>query len=424
MEKTLRSAVILGLIVSLGFLVILPSGYATSEPGESVKIGAIFPVTGSLALLGEQSFRGAELARLDQNKKGGLFGKQIEFVKSDAPDAKAAVAEAERLITVEKMKVILGTYSSSLSAVASEVAERNGVIYWEQGAVADDITKRGFKYLFRTAPRASDHGISAVKLVSEVFAPKVGLKVSDVKMAIIYEDSLWGTSQSQFVREGAKGLGIKIVADESYSSKAVDLTPLVMRLKQAKPDVIIATQYANDAVLFQKQAKELNLYVKAFIGTGGGTNLASFQEALGPIADGVLNVGFGNMTTNPKMVPEMGKVLKAYRETYKEEPPSIYPFVNYTGTMFLFDTIKKAGSMEPDKIRQAAMTMDVPLGKSATGWGLKFAPVGDPNAGQNMRAIIFAEQWQKGRLVTIYPDAARPSGIEVILPLPPWSKRQ
>jgi branched-chain amino acid transport system substrate-binding protein len=420
MGKIIKSTVML--ILSLNFLVVLPLGYA-ANPGEGAKIGAIFPITGSLALLGEQSFRGAELARLEQNRKGGLLGKQIEFAKVDAPDAKAAVAEAERLITGEKIKVILGTYSSSLSAAASEVAERNGVIYWEQGAVADDITKRAFKYLFRTAPRASDHGIAAVKFVSDVIAPKIGVKVSDLKIAIIYEDSLWGTSQSQFVREGAKGIGFKIVADESYSAKAVDLTPMVMRLKQAKPDVIIATQYANDSVLFQRQAKELNLYAKSFVGTGGGTGLASFQEALGTAAEGVMNVGFGNMTTNPKMVPDMARVAKAYRETYKEEPPSIYPFVNYTGTMFLFDTISKAGSLEPDKIRQAALTMDVPLGKSVTGWGLKFAPPGDPHAGQNMRAIVYIEQWQKGKVVTVYPDQARPTGVQVILPLPPWTKR-
>jgi branched-chain amino acid transport system substrate-binding protein len=99
---------------------------------ETVQIGALFPFSGELALLGQESFNGATIASDMVNEKGGIWGKQIEWIKGDAVDPKAAMAECERLISVKGMKIILGTYSSSRSYAASEVAERNKVIYWEQ----------------------------------------------------------------------------------------------------------------------------------------------------------------------------------------------------------------------------------------------------------------------------------------------------
>ncbi|MBW1911979.1 MAG: ABC transporter substrate-binding protein, partial [Deltaproteobacteria bacterium] len=121
---------------------------------DRVKIGALFPFSGPLALLGQETFNGATIAVDIVNEKGGIWGKQIEWVKGDAVDPKKAMTECERLISVKGMKIIFGTYSSSRSYAASQVAERNKVIYWEQGAIADPITERGFKYLFRNICRA------------------------------------------------------------------------------------------------------------------------------------------------------------------------------------------------------------------------------------------------------------------------------
>src|SRR5512136_2594367 len=92
------------------FLMFLATVPALAE--EMIRIGTLYPMTGPLALLGTEEWRGAEVARVAQNEKGGVLGKKIQFVRADAPDAKAATAEAERLITVEKVKVIVGSYSS------------------------------------------------------------------------------------------------------------------------------------------------------------------------------------------------------------------------------------------------------------------------------------------------------------------------
>ena len=152
--------------------------------GDTIKIGAIYPLTGGMALLGEESWRGAEVARVLQNKKGGVLGKQIEFVRGDAPDANAAVSQANRLISSQRLQILIGTYSSPLAFAASEVAERNQVIYWEMGGISDPIVERGFKYLFRITPMGSNYGGKAAEYSKEVLAPKFGIAPDKLKISI------------------------------------------------------------------------------------------------------------------------------------------------------------------------------------------------------------------------------------------------
>lgn len=138
-----------------------------------------------MARTGLECVTGVEIAREVQNERGGILGRSIEYVPGDAVDAKAAMTEGERLISLEGMKVIMGTMSSSCSYAASEVAEKEGVIYWETHAVADKITARGFKYLFRMVPSSSSYGAFHAKFAKHVGAERV---------AIIGKDSLFGTN--------------------------------------------------------------------------------------------------------------------------------------------------------------------------------------------------------------------------------------
>jgi branched-chain amino acid transport system substrate-binding protein len=158
----------------LGLAVVCFSlGIAGTAIGQdAIRIGTLYPFTGPLAMLGTEEWRGAETARVFQNEKGGVLGKKIEFVKADAPDAKAATSEAERLITVEKVKIITGSYSSSIAYASTPVAEKYQVIYFEQGGIADNITQRGFKYLFRNNPLASDFGIRAIDLCEQALGQR------------------------------------------------------------------------------------------------------------------------------------------------------------------------------------------------------------------------------------------------------------
>jgi len=394
--------------------------------GAEVKIGALFPFSGPMALLGEETFRGAEVARELVNEKGGVAGQKVVYVKADAPDATAAVSEAERLITVEQVKVILGSYSSSLSYAASEVAERNRVIYWEQGAIADPITERGFRYLFRTLPRASQFGILAAEYAANVVAPRLKLDPKKMTVGIIFEDTLYGTTVGSYAQRRAKELGLKVVAAETYSQKSVDLSPIVLKLKALKPDVIIATQYISDGILFWRQAKELGLNVKAMIGTGAAHGLPDFVEALGDDANFILDVdpavGINQKALTPRAQAELREFQRRFQAKYGRMP-AVHATLGYVGAMILLrDVLPKAGGLDPEKIREAALKVDIPEGDTVMGWGVKFAGPDHKSAGTNLRAWPVMMQWQERKLHVVYPEKL--ATRRVILPLPTWEERK
>ena len=389
---------------------------------DAIRIGNLYPLTGPLALFGNEEWRGAETARVVQNEKGGVLGKKIEYVKADAPDAKAATTEAERLITVEKVKVIVGSYSSSIAYASTAVAEKYGVICFEMGGIADAITERGFKYTFRINPLASDFGIRAIELSEKTICPKLGLKPQDTRVAVIYEDTLYGTTVGTSAVKNGKARGFKIVADEPYSAKAVDLSSLVMKLKAAQPHIIVATSYLNDAILFWRQARELKLNVKAMIGCGGGHGTKDAADALGNDINYIFNVDITQpRNTNEKFCPGITDYSNRYQKIFGYPPKSGHSLRAYMGVTVLWDVIKRAKSMDPEAIRKAALETDIPEGTTPTGWGVKFAPPGHPSMGTDLRAKPIVMQWFNQDQYAVWPAAAAVK--EMVIPLPTWEER-
>ncbi|QCS62577.1 hypothetical protein EC609_08580 [Achromobacter denitrificans] len=236
-----------------------------------IKIGVVLPLTGPLASLGNDVNRGFELARDLVNEKGGVAGEKIVLLTTDVPGSNEAASQAMRLINRDGVKVLVGSYASSISFAASQVAERNGVIYVEQGAVADDITRRGFKNLFRFIYPASELGKGSAQYATDVILPKLGVPLEKARVAILNEDSSYGAAVADGARKWLKEKGVQIVDESSYSYKTTDLSSLVQRLKSSNPDVIVACSYTPDGILFWRQAREANLNVKAMIGNGGPT---------------------------------------------------------------------------------------------------------------------------------------------------------
>lgn len=368
-----------------------------------VKIGALYPFSGGLALLGDESFRGLEIAIEERNAAGGLKKQKIEIVKGDAVEPNQAVGEARRLTSVDKVPVIFGTYSSSLSIAATQVAELAGVPYFELGAISDPITERGFKNVYRTNPTARDFASRMVDAVSEALAPALGVDAKSLKVAIIHEDSLYGQTVAGYQTARAKEKGVNVVETLPYSAKSVDLTPVILRLKSAGVDVVLQTSYQNDTVLFFRQMKEQGFKPKAMIGAGGGYSLRDTMLAIGAEhMEGALNVDFTQFRTNPKAAPGVDDFVKKYQAKYGTAPRSGHSLANYMGARVFLDAMEKAPDLKAASIRSAVMAVDVPVGATATGWGAKFA-----ESGQNSRAVPFLMQWQGGELVTVFPaDAA------------------
>ena len=367
-----------------------------------VKFGALYPFSGGLALLGEESFRGVELAVEEINAAGGIQGEQIELVRGDAVDNNQAIGEARRLISREGVKAILGTYSSSRSIAASQVAELSGIPYFELGAVADEVTGRDLQYLFRTNPTAETMGIMSIDMILDEIAPGLGVEASDLVIGVIHEDSAYGTSVAGHQEEYGAEKGLNIVTVQGYPSSTVDMSSLVLDLKDRGVNIVLQTSYQNDSVLFLNQAAEAGFEPDAIIGGGGGYSLTATEEAVGELMEGVLDVDFTQYAVNTEFTPGLEAFLAAYQDKYGEDPRSGHSLNNYVGAMAVLEGIDAGEGFEPDQIVAAVKAIDIPSGETAAGYGVHF---GEQN--QNDRAMMMGMQWQGGKLVTVYPrDAA------------------
>jgi branched-chain amino acid transport system substrate-binding protein len=401
------------LLVAMVF-VFFPYSIFAADP--VIKLGTIFSRTGPIANLGIESWRGSEMARIIQNEKGGILGKKIVFVDADAPDAKAAVAETERLCTVEKVPAILGSFSSSICFAASAKAEQYKVVYWELGASAKKITERGLKYLFRTCQHGDGGGEQQLQFVAEVLAPRLGKNKNTIRIASVYEDSGYGGAWAAGINEMAKKMGVKLVLDEVYNHKATDLSSLVMRIKAANPDVIIESSYENDAILLFRQTREMGLKIKMFVGSGGGMNLPGYRQGAGDGVDNhVCNVGFPGYNLNPKFAKGIEKLIDLYKKTFKQEPEGVFSLVNYMGTMALWDVIQRAGSLDSEALVKAARETNISGNDTILRYGIKFAPPGSPNMGQNILSHFFVTQWQDAKLHIVWPDDAATPGRKLVV---------
>lgn len=403
-------------LTGIGIIILTLMVGSTAWAQDTWRIGTILPVTGSLSKNGVKNFDGVKIATAMINDQGGVLGKKIELVSADAPDPQAAASEANRLINNENITCIMGTQASSLSMAATVVAEKNKVFYLENEGVSGLITARGFKYLVRTTFSGSMMATQMVDYTAEVLAPrKLGKEAKDLRLAIIHEDGGFGTSSSKGLAKRAKELGLNVVATEAYSAKTADLSGLILKLKQKKPDVILAAQYINDAILFHRQAREYR-FKPIVLGTTAGQGNPDFYKALGEDANGVLAGGIPSEISIKGLGADQKKdadeFVRRYREAHNGEYPNPTSFIGFAGAWILYKHIlPKAGSLDPDKLRAAAASLDIKPGAGVLNWGIKFASEGKI-MGQNIYSSAGINQWQNGEIKLIYPTEVASSDLK------------
>lgn len=367
-----------------------------------VKLGALYPFSGSLALLGDESYRGLEIAVAERNAAGGLKGEQIKLLKADAVDAGQAVGAARKLTSVENVTAVFGSYSSALAFAATQVTELAGVPYFELGAVSDSITERDLKYVMRSNPTAKNFAEGTITAITKIVGPALKVDPKQLKVAIIHEDALYGTTIANFQKTMAQEQGLNVVEVLPYSAKAVDLSSLILRLKGSQADVVLQTSYQNDTTLFFRQIREAGFKPKAVIGAGGGYSMQDTLKVVGAEnMEGILDVDFPQFQTNEAGAPGISAFSKAYKDRYGADPRSGHSLVNYVGAKIFLDAMESSESLEADALRASVAKVDIPVGQTAAGMGAKFAA-----NGQNERANTAIMQWQDGVLKTVYPESA------------------
>ncbi|MFY9771196.1 MAG: ABC transporter substrate-binding protein [Xanthobacteraceae bacterium] len=401
---------------------LLAIAQAQAEAAENVKIGVIYPLTGNAASAG-QSAKDAvnlgveivntahpELKALPLGATAGLpnlGGAKIELDEADHQgNPQVGQQQTLRLITQDHVVAMLGSYHSSVSLVATAAAERQGIPYLVADSVALNITGRGFKWTFRTTPIASDFAKAYAGFLSDL--RKSGRKID--KIAIVNENTDYGTSVAGSILEAAKAANITVAAQIPYNANSSDVSAQVIQLKTAQPDVVIFISYTADTILYFRTMKNLDYLPPIIIGDDAGFSDPTFVPNVGDLAQGAINrsaFDIGKPGSNSYIVNQL---FKAKYGRDLDDTSARW----MQGFFVLADAINRAGSSEPDKIQAALQATDLKADQLMIGYnGVKF-----DSTGQNTLASTFLIQLQGKQYVSVWPSSLATGKLE--LPMKGW----
>jgi branched-chain amino acid transport system substrate-binding protein len=397
---------------------------------EPIKIGVLLPFTGPLAKNGIENWEAMQIARDMINERGGINGRKIEYVQGDATTPNAAISETERLISKDGIKITTGSFASPIAIAVSQAAERHSVFHWETTGAAEVITHRGFKYTFQVGAPARKYGQAAIDFVLNDLAKRLNKPVADLKIALLWENRAFGKSVGDGIRTYSQTKGIKLVYDEGYDQTATDMTPIVQKLKDMTPDILIAISFPNDAILFQRKAKELDFNVGAFVGVSAGYSSPDLRDSIGDSVVGIFVADFPPKVNANVLKPEVKTVAEEFYKRYEakmKRAPAGHAAAGFSAIWALFtEVLPKAKAYEPDELRDIALKLDLPEGSLVNGSGIKFTNFDVPDdlkgAGENLRASIGVWQWTKASNEQVYPPELA-THEAVMVPLPKWSNR-
>ena len=409
---------------------VLTAGLVQANAQETIKIGVLLPLTGPFAKNGIENWEAMQIARDMINEKGGVNGRKIEYLQGDATNPNAAISETERLITKEGIKITTGSFASPLAIAVSQASERHGVFHWETTGAAEIITRRGFKHTFQVGAPARKYGQAAVDFILDDLAKRLNKPVNSLKIALLWENRAFGKSVGDGIRAYTESKGIKLAYDEGYDQFATDMTPIVQKLKDSTPDIVIAISFPNDAILFQRKAKELDFNVAAFIGVSAGYSSPDLRTSIGDMVNGIFVADFPPKVNPAVLNAETKKVADEFYKRYEakmKRPPAGHATAGFSAIWALFtEVLPKAKTYEPGELREIALKLDLPDGSLVNGSGVKFTNFDwaddAKDAGQNLRASIGVWQWTKAGNEEVYPPKLATAPAEMV-PLPPWSKR-
>jgi branched-chain amino acid transport system substrate-binding protein len=384
---------------------------ALGEAQPAIRVGASMAQTGSLAVPGQNMLRGYRLCIKHANDKGGVLGRRIELiVEDDRSTGSTAAVIYEKLISQDKVDAILGPYSSPLTEAMADVAERHRMAMVAAGGAATSIFKKGRRYVFGIHSPAEAYLGGLIEL-----AASRGLKT----VAVIHEETLLQKSIGLGALELARKLGLRVVLDESYP-KEPDFRAILRRVKAANPDVLAAASY--EAVTVTRLLKELDINPKMF---GGTVEVAfpGFYEALGRDAEFVygasqwepdlVTLRAGGLIPVARQYPGAREFVESHRKEFPDADLSYHSAQGYGGCQVLVEAIRRAGSVDSERLRDAILALDF----NTVFGAFKVDAHGQQIAHRN---VLF--QWQDGKKVIVWPEELAPGTPR--FPTPSWSQRR
>ena len=372
-----------------------------------VKVGAIYPLSGNAANAGKSALDAVELAvelvntlhpelaSLPSVGKGGLSnlgGAKIQLISADHQGKpEEGQSQTLRLITQEHVAALIGAYQSNVSFTATAVSERQGIPFVVGDSVASNITSRGFKWLVRVTPIASDFAKNYMEYLGDM--KKAGQKVDSI--AIVNENTDYGTSVGASLAAQAKSHGIEVAAQIPYNANSTDVSAQVLQLKDKNPDCVIFVSYTADSILYLKTMRNLNYLPPMIIGDDSGFSDPAFIPAVGDLAQGVMNRSAWAVGKPGSVTARINELFKA-KTGHELDDTSAR---SMQAMLVLADAINRAGSTAPEKIMAALRATDLNQDQIMMGYrGVKFDEVGE-----NSLAATYLVQLQGKDYVSVWP---------------------
>jgi branched-chain amino acid transport system substrate-binding protein len=377
-----------------------------------IRIGASLSQSGVYATLGQNKLRGYQLCVKHANEKGVVLGRKLELVvHDDGSDPATAVRLYEKLVTQDRVDLVLGPYGSPITDAVANVTERHK-LPMVCDASATLIYKKGRKFIFGMNPPAEVYLEGLVDM-----GAKKGLRT----LAMINLDDLSSKALAQGTIELAKKKGLQVVSGEAYPHGTTDFSTILTKVRAANPDVLGGATRFEDALAITRQLKALDVNPR-MVGLTIGVDLPKFYELAGRDAEFVygatpwvpelVEVRAGGLIPIARQYPGAREFVESYRREFPGADLSFHSAHGYGSCEILVEAIRRARSLDGEKIRDAILTMDR---------NTVFGAFRVDRDGLQIAHKMLLFQWQDGKKVIVWPEELAPGKPR--FPTPPWSQR-
>lgn len=396
----------------------------SSDGPEPMRIGAVYPLSGTQGPGGIEEFQGVQVAVELANADGGVRDRAIELVPIDVPAGDAAPGAIEQLAD-EGVRVVLGSYGSTISAPAAAAAASRGLLYWETGAVGEMTAESQGELVFRVAPTGAVLGRNAIVFVADRYALELNVDPSSLRYAVTMVDDAYGRAVAAGALEELDARGYSLAAELAYDPRTVDMRSLVRDLAAADPDVLFVSAYLDDAVAMRREIVRQGLDLLVGIGTSSSYCMPEFGAELGDEAVGLFAsdkpdsgaLDVEGLTAGARALLERADASYLERFGSRMSAPALAGFS--AAWALVREVLPAADGTSPGAIAAVANEINLPEGSLPNGSGLRFGEPGSATAGSNLLAAGIIWQWQApNEHVSVWPPRFATGPLQTIDPLP------
>ena len=410
------------LLLSALSVAVTVAGCASTSvgPPPPLRIGAIFPLSGSAAFDAGDEYRGAEIAAQMINAAGGVQGRSIS-IDVRSVNSTDQVDAAVQSLRSDGVPVVLGAYSSQLSIPTAAAVARAGMVYWETGAVADQVTGQGSPLVFRVGANGADLGGNSGRFVVQQLVPRLGVPPASSSALLVTANDAYAHSVADGARAALGAGGIRVAGEAVYDPYAPDWAPVLAQIRATHPAVLLLSSHVPDGVAFRRAFLSAGLHVGAFIGTTMA-QCTDFGAALGADAVGVFasdrpDYGFNESALSGAARTLYQNLADAWSKDTGRRPTE-EAISGFSAAWALFHAVlPSARRLSAQTIAAEARRIDLPVGSLPNGAGVLFSSASD-QLGQNVRAAADIWQWQAPRQYAVVWPATYATGQIEMVPAP------